>query len=152
MSEKLPAMHRAASHLALKSQRPVAVQIRELMPWIREQLNRGYTHAQVASALEADGLMVSVATLRKELYRKPKKENAADQHVRMTDIEGKMATVLSSPMDKDLGSESEGQTSPPPATIPRLTMAEAMDPKKRAAFAEQFFRTEPLVLKPKRKT
>lgn len=47
---------------------------------------------------------------------------------------------------------NDGAPPPPPVAIEHMSFEDAMDPQKRAAFADQILKKKPLVIQPKRKT
>ena len=154
MTGERPTAPRAAATLEQAGRRSLAARIRELMPWIKEQFARGYTHEQVAASLRDEGLEVSVGTLRKNLYRRSRESRGATGPTHRTAPSGAVEQSPTSPPPKhDAGNVAASPPSPPPkAATEHLTLEEAMDPQKRAAFADQFFVREPLVIKPKRKS
>lgn len=135
-----------------------AGEIRERLPWIEAQRRAGRSLAQIAEALREAGVAINHLNLKQSLYRARKKgggrqvgapaaEAGSDRQVAVVPAAQPVASAASV-------ESAEGEVSPPPpqAAVQHMTMEEAMDPRKRAAFADQFLKREPLVIKPKQKS
>ena len=143
----------------------LAGEIRARREWIEAELRAGHSRAQIAEALREVGVVISAENLKKALYRARREEARKKPEM----ASGGIALAPTSPQPRapqaptgSLGLTREPSPTPipgveaaspqPEAAPTRLTMREAMDPKKRAEFAAQFFETPPLVLKPKPKS
>lgn len=145
--------------------RSLAGEIRTRREWIEAELRAGHSRAQIAEALGEVGVVISAENLKKALYRARREDGRKSADAATSGIA--LAPTVPPPRAPQAPTMTPSATreptptpipgveaaSPPPeAAIPRLTMREAMDPKKRAEFAAQFFETPPLVLRPKPKS
>ena len=170
MAADEPSDGRRTGAAVVRGPRRLAGEIRERLPWIEEQLAAGYSREQVVIALQEVGVAIKDNTLKVTLWRARKSRaariNQTEPIAVTQELPGDAQSLppLRAPQAPTgtLGPTREpsptpipgvGVAPPPPeAATTRLTMREAMDPKKRAEFAAQFFETPPLVLKPKPKS
>ena len=141
----------------VRGRRSAAGEIRERLPWIEEQLRAGHSLAQIAVALREAGVPINHLNLKQSLYRARKE--AGGRAASRAPGEGQSGREVAVPAGllaiapSAAGTSGDGGASlpPPKAAVEHLSFEEAMDPQKRAAFADQFLKKKPLVIQPKRK-
>jgi hypothetical protein len=141
----------AGGDVVVRRPRSLAAEIRARLPWIEAQLAGGHTREQVVEALQESGVAISFTTLKTNLQR-ARRESVSAAVAGPSVAPQAIKPEAVAPAAAVAGSETvTAAASPPQAAVPHMTMEDAMDPQKRAAFADQFFVKKPLVLKPKPK-
>lgn len=128
--------------LVVRGPRSLAGEVRSQLPWIEAQLVAGYRLEQIAEALAVGGIEISLATLKKNLYRAR---------------QGAKAVAAQAPTTPPtLGNRTNVErTAPlpaPPAAVSHMSFEDAMDPRKRAEFADKYLQPKPLIRPAKLKT
>lgn len=133
--------------------RLVGRRVRRRLPEIEEWLADGYTHEAVVERLNAEGVEVSFLNFRQILYRSRRKAGqqaggnqgppASPARATETPTVAPQAVIHEAPSDALLrnGGTAEGRPEAAPASTGRRmprSLEEALDPKLRDQFVDQF--------------